>query len=315
MKKKNLAILLGFFMVMAIAGCSSSEPVSDETVETEAAVPGKEDAAEPEEEEIKQVEQEQEEKTDEEPEVGTEKENTDEKDEEPVKPEVSQIVDAFGLLQGKGQPDESAEAVIYYEFKKEYKDENNKVTGTAEFKIPQLAERSTVAGLINQDILKYFEEKYELAEDSVQFMTGEMANEDTYSLTTDYKLTYLSEDKICLLIQGSEYSGGAHGMPFKNALIYDLKEGNKIEPKELFDVTEEEFARLMTEAFEKQIADSPDDYWPDAMDYVREGAAFDKADFYLTEKGVRFYFEPYTLAAYAYGYIEAEVPYDSLPLR
>ena len=63
------------------------------------------------------------------------------------------------------------------------------------------------------------------------------------------------------------------------------------------------------------MAESPDDYWADAMDYVKEDASFDNEDFYLTESGTVFYFEPYELAAYVFGYIEAEVPYGSVGLK
>lgn len=215
-----------------------------------------------------------------------------------------------------GQPDENATAVMYYKFEKEYTDENGEVFGKVTFSIPQLTMRSMAAGDINQDILDCYETMLASADEMAEpYDNWEDTENLPYTLDVGYTLTYLDEEKICLLLEGYEYTGGAHGMPFREALIYNTGSGERIEAEKLFDVTEEEFSEMFIAAFSGQIADAPEDYWADAMDYVTESATFANARFYLSESGVNFYFEPYTLAAYAFGYIEAGIPYEQLPLK
>lgn len=304
MKKKLLIVLLSLGMISLFAGCTERTDSAGTVINEQ------EEAKRPEsgEEEKEDVLQEQ---ADPEKTVSAE---------EPAggglaKPEDTDAGESPIVLEN-GQPDANATAVVYYIFEKEYTDQNKKVYGKTTYTIPQLAMRSMEAGMINQDILSWFEDSLAYADQAAKALDGlEDSDALQYTLDVQYSLTYLDETKICLLLSGYEYSGGAHGMPFRTALIYDLNSGQKIETEDLFDVTEEDFSTLFTEAFSDLIAESPGDYWADAMDYVHEEASLENENYYLTETGVTFYFEPYVLAAYAYGYIEAEIPYDRLPLK
>lgn len=306
MKKKLLTVLLSVGMISLLAGCT------EKTESAEAVISGQEETESPEtEEEAETEENTMQEETD------TEEETESEEESETEVPAVEENTNADSpIVLENGQPDENATAIVYYNFEKEYTDQNGKVFGKTTYVIPQLTMRSMEAGMINQDILSWFEDSLAYADETAERLDGAEASDTLqYTLDVGYTLTYLDETKICLLLDGYDYEGGAHGMPLKTALIYDLTSGQRVETKDLFDVSEEEFSALFTEAFSNRIAESPTDYWADAMDYVHEAATFGNAEYYLTETGVTFYFDPYALAAYAYGYIEAEVPYDKLPLK
>lgn len=303
MKKKILALLLSFSILSLAAGCSNAKtepeketPVMEDVPETDVSAP--EDIQEPE------------------PEAPVmEPEISDEKEEAPVEQEAPKVENTSRIPLEKGIADENTTAVVYYEFKKDYPADGAEVLGSLEFTIPQLTMRSAGAGKINEDILEYFEERLDEMDETAEGLSGGEDMTEPYTLEIGYEMTYLDENRICLLLSGYEYSGGAHGMPFRKALIYDLNSGEELEAEDLFDVSEEAFGAAFTSAFEARMAESPNDYWADAMDYVKEGASFDNEDFYLTESGTVFYFEPYVLAAYVFGYIEAEVPYSSVGLK
>ncbi len=311
MKKKILGILLSLSILSLAAGCSASKTEPEKAVSAGEEQAGTdvgelENKGEPGQEEPVVEPKEADEKE----EVTAEPENAQP---ENTQPENTQPGNASKIPLENGQPDENSTAIIYYEFKKDYALDYAEVSGTLEFKIPQLTMRSVEAGKINEDILEYFEEKLDDMDEMVEDDRDLWAEA---TLNIGYELTYLNDDKICLLLTGYEYNGdAAHGIPFRKPLIYNLENGERMEAEDLFAVSEDEFGRAFIAAFEKRMAESPDDYWTDAMDYVKEEASFDNEDFYLTENGVVFYFEPYVLAAYAYGYIEGEVSYDSLGLK
>lgn len=311
MKKKILAILLSLSALTLVAGCSASETEPENAVSAMEEQAG-EETGEPENEEEPEQET-----------AVSEPEQTVEEEEAVVEPEDAQPEKASRIPLENGQPDEGSNAVVYYEFKKDYAFDESKVSGTLEFKIPQLTMRSMEAGKINEDILEYFEDQLDNMDETMKDFSewGDLGEDgqdllSECTLDIDYELTYLDDNKICFLLTGYEYnSGAAHGMPFRKSLIYSLEDGERMEAEDLFDVSEDRFGAAFISAFEEHMAESPDDYWEDAMDYVKEAASFDNEDFYLTESGTVFYFDPYTLAAYAYGYIEAEVPYDSVGLK
>lgn len=279
----------------AVQETASEEPEQEETVSGEAQATASEEAEE------------------------TEAEETTVAEESADGQEAALVASASEIVLENGQQDENTAALVYYEFQKEFTNQDGKTIGEVTYTIPQLTARSTEAGMINQDILAWYEDSLANADEMSDIAAEEEYETDSdrllYTSGAEYSLTYLDDTKICLLLDGYEYTGGAHGMPSKTALIYDLTSGQRLEAEDLFDVTEEEFETLFTEAFCELIESDSDEYWEDAMDYVGGAADFTNENYYLTETGVTFYFEPYELAAYARGYVEAEISYDKLPLK
>lgn len=129
-------------------------------------------------------------------------------------------------------------------------------------------------------------------------------------------VTYQSDSVFCIEAAGSEYTGGAHGAPFKEYFVFDRATGNRLGLSDLVDNSQEELQALAGAAFralaeERNFAfESPEDLEHTVSDDV----SFD-SDFYLSEEGIVFYYPPYAIAPYSEGFPEAVVPYGALRLK
>ncbi|MBD5545650.1 MAG: DUF4163 domain-containing protein [Lachnospiraceae bacterium] len=220
-------------------------------------------------------------------------------------------------------PDEVYTTIVSYEAKKLLQSENGLAKAEITVTMPQLTMRSAVAGKINEQLLDFYTGAYEnglsAGGEDMEFQqeTSEEAGEDfyyRYSYEEGYQVTLFDERYLSILAEGYEYAGGAHGMPFRIPLIFDLETGEQVKGKSLFAVSEEQFMERKREAYRELIAQSDEGtYWEDALSLVEESTDFDSG-YYLSENGVTFYYAPYALAPYAAGFVEATVPYEKLPL-
>lgn len=296
--KKRLIFALLAVVVLSMTGCGSNEGEVKETDIVTEEVVGAEN------------------QTTGEIEVVEDSEAKNEEDVEVTEDTEEQTENVSAIVLEEGQPDETATAVMYYIFEKEITDENGDVVGSVSFQIPQITLRSMSAGMINQDILTYFEDILAYAED-MDFISADEWDSEAPQLETTvaYNLTYISEDIVCFLMDGYEYTGGAHGMPFREVMIYDLISGERVYAEDVLDVDEATFSKAYMDAYEAKIAESPDLYWEEAVEILEGEASFDNASYYLSDTGVIFYQEPYMIAPYSEGYVEVEVSYETLPLK
>lgn len=220
-------------------------------------------------------------------------------------------------------PDETYTAIISYQAKKVLQSENGLAKAEITVTMPQLAMRSVTAEKINEQLLDFYRNAYETgiatgeADARFQQESSEDMGEDfyyDYTYEVGYGITLLNDQYLSIWADGYEYAGGAHGMPFRTTLIFDLETGEQVKGKGLFEVSEEQFREIKLEAYRELIAQSEEGiYWENALSIVEESADFDSG-YYLTKNGVTFYYHPYELAPYAAGYVEATVPYEKLPL-
>ncbi len=129
------------------------------------------------------------------------------------------------------------------------------------------------------------------------------------------------EELTCLEADysGYDYSGGAHGDPWRLHLLFDLSDGAKISMADIIGVSEEEFRTL---AAEYTVADYQGEngrfYFEieeDALyDTVYQYAGFD-CGMYLGADGVVVEYSPYHLGPYGSGTIEVTIPYEELGLE
>lgn len=187
--------------------------------------------------------------------------------------------------------------------------------------MPQLVMRSVEAGKINAALLDYYTNEFEKglkgAEENIGYQEDASQEEEPYyydySYEMGYEITYLGDKYLSILAVGYEYTGGAHGMPYQTALIFNLETGEKVSGETLFDVSDEDRKQLEIEAYKELFEKSGEgEYWPDALSVVEES---EESEYYLTEQGVTFYYYPYALAPYASGFVEVTVPYEKLPLK
>ncbi len=148
---------------------------------------------------------------------------------------------------------------------------------------------------------------------------GELAKSPTTQASLTWLMgdvAYQSDGILCIEAVGSEYTGGAHGAPFKEYFVFDRATGNRLGLSDLVDNSQEELQALAGAAFralaeERNFAfESPEDLEHTVADDV----SFE-SDFYLSEEGIVFYYPPYAIAPYSEGFPEAVVPYDALRLK
>ena len=74
------------------------------------------------------------------------------------------------------------------------------------------------------------------------------------------KVSYLDDDYIGFLQTGYDYwRGAAHGLQYRDFLLFDRRTGEEISVHDLFVTSEEEFHVLVTERFEREYPDPDSD--------------------------------------------------------
>ena len=124
------------------------------------------------------------------------------------------------------------------------------------------------------------------------------------------KITYLDEKVLGFEMNGYDYYGGAHGMPWKDNYLFDIETGERLTLGDLVAVTEEELDAIVVDAYKNN--GEWEYYWDESENTIIEGISYETTDFTVTEDGLKFYFYPYALASYGQGFTYATVPYDRL---
>lgn len=128
-------------------------------------------------------------------------------------------------------------------------------------------------------------------------------------------LLYNKNGIVSIGLNNYEYSGGAHGTSIFSCRSYDLKNHSPISPSTLF---QDPKAQGILDAIEDQILA---DYGVESIKELQESNGIFSLtgsevvmsnEFYFSEKGITFYYNPYEIAAYAYGSTEVTVPYSVL---
>lgn len=138
-----------------------------------------------------------------------------------------------------------------------------------------------------------------------------------FSYTSGFsEISYFDNHYLSFYQSEDDYQGGVHGMLCRIGYTFDLQTGARLVLEDVIANNEEELKDIVTKYFEKKILANPDPgyYWSDALDTVREWTDLE-SDFYLTDKGIRFYFGPYALACFAAGFQEVTIPYEEFELK
>lgn len=140
-----------------------------------------------------------------------------------------------------------------------------------------------------------------------------------YSLSYSYssypsEIMYFDGERFSFFQQDYDYTGGAHGMPLWVGFTFDLNSGERLLLSDVIGNSEEELKEIVVGYFDDYISQMPDAFWEDALTTVRDGTDL-SSDFYLTEEGICFYFEPYALACYAAGFQQVTIPYEEFEMK
>ena len=140
-----------------------------------------------------------------------------------------------------------------------------------------------------------------------------------YSFNNEHTLSgysLLSDKKIYVYgIERFVDMGGAHGLETRNFYNFDLKTGNLITEKDIFKPnTEFGLAELIKKRIVEDSKDSTDmepimdieetDFWTESIK--------PNGNFYITDEGINYVFNPYEIAPYYMGQTEVILPYNRL---
>lgn len=142
---------------------------------------------------------------------------------------------------------------------------------------------------------------------------------DVNDLGASFNWESLSETKVVhndnflLSLQVSRYqfTGGAHGFSSTELRVLDLKNGVRIK---LSDIFQANYKTLLSKIIEQKVRA----YFKIAdNESLEEGGMLvsniePTENFYLTDKGIGFIYNPYEIAAYSYGTVEIYMIYDEL---
>ena len=140
-----------------------------------------------------------------------------------------------------------------------------------------------------------------------------------YSFNNEHTLSgfsLLSDKKIYVYgIERYVDMGGAHGLETRNYYNFDLKTGNLITEKDIFKANYQYgIAELLKKRIVEDSKDSTDlepimniedtDFWTDSIK--------PNGNFYITDEGINYVFNPYEIAPYYMGQTEVSIPYIRL---
>lgn len=129
-------------------------------------------------------------------------------------------------------------------------------------------------------------------------------------------ITYMNDRYFCLMMSSYEYSGGAHGMPYKDVFVFDRETGKQLFLKDIVEISEADLKSLVSRsfrAFSEETGFSFSD--PQTLEQEVSKSVTMDSPFYLTEEGIAFYYMPYEIAAYAAGFPEVVIPYSEFEMK
>ena len=149
-------------------------------------------------------------------------------------------------------------------------------------------------------------------------MSGDTA-QPVYSMALtidgDNAITYLDDHYVCVRADGYEYTGGAHGTPFRQYFVFDRETGARLSLSDVLENPVEELQAKVGAAF-RELAEKTNFAFesPEDLEHtVADGISYE-SPFYLSETGVVFYYAPYEIASYAEGFPEVTIPYNELEM-
>ena len=150
-------------------------------------------------------------------------------------------------------------------------------------------------------------------------MSGDAA-QPVYSMALtidgDHAITYLDDHYVCVRADGYEYTGGAHGTPFRQYFVFDRETGARLSLSDVVENPVEELQAKVGAAF-RELAEKTNFAFesPEDLEHtVADGISYE-SPFYLSETGVVFYYAPYEIASYAEGFPEVTIPYNELEMK
>lgn len=130
-----------------------------------------------------------------------------------------------------------------------------------------------------------------------------------YLIERKFDITYDTNNIISVLCYDSDFTGGAHPSSEYFSLTFDLSSGKSLELGDVFNSGEAYARTLAKSKFVQMIEAQPEMYYADALSCLDNSMS--ELGWYLSDKGITFYLNPYVIAPYARGIAEVTVGYSS----
>ena len=177
-------------------------------------------------------------------------------------------------------------------------------------------------GQKNDSVVQLFSSMlYTDYKDNNEPLVNELDSASSYSFNNEHTIegfSLLSDKHIFSYgIDRYIYMGGAHGLNTRNYYNFDLKTGKIITEKDLFiDNYQTNLAELIKKRIIEQSQEDKTneteaimsledtDYWTDSIKA--------NGNFYITDEGINYIFNPYEIAPYYMGITEVSLPYNRI---
>ncbi|MBP2001436.1 hypothetical protein J2Z69_002481 [Paenibacillus shirakamiensis] len=125
-----------------------------------------------------------------------------------------------------------------------------------------------------------------------------------YEYLGDYAITYNEQGVLSVVINQDAYTGGAHGMPSRQAFTFSLKDGSQLNLNDLLK-SNKNYKKVLNDQIAKSLKSNGS--------YLGgfKGLTSDK-NFYVQPNTLKIFFQPYEYTAYAEGFVEIGFGFNSL---
>jgi len=183
--------------------------------------------------------------------------------------------------------------------------EREKITIYVEYPLVSGTENPEVASKINStiesDALGFFDYFRGIALAGVdEVMTA-------YAGHVSYEVVLNTSNLLSINIIYYEFTGGAHGMTEMINYTFNTTTGERLKLEDLFKEGTN-YIQAIIEEVVKQIEKTPEMFFDDAVDVVRESPF----NFYLAPDAFVAYYGLYAICPYAHGIPEFKIPYELL---
>jgi hypothetical protein len=154
--------------------------------------------------------------------------------------------------------------------------------------------------------------KASLVESTTDMQDSDLDNESfllQWYTSTTVSVRYDEADLLVLDDDVSSFAGGAHGSFYKTVDVIDLASGKELALKDITTADSVTLERLLEPALRKGFGLTPKQKLTEVLfeDYLAANN-----NFYVTQKGLGFVYNPYEVASWAQGVIEVYIPFSAL---
>lgn len=158
---------------------------------------------------------------------------------------------------------------------------------------------SKVEELINQKIRDVVDSHQKEIEEQLVLREKDKIN-TPYWFNSSYIITYNQKGIVSLILQQYDFTGGAHGMTYRNSLTFSLKDGKQLTISDVIGSNKNVLKQLNQSI--KQVFEKSDAYFGGFK------GLDNKTDFYIEPDNLIVYFQLYDYTPYVAGFPEFSFP-------